>query len=259
MNDNVYEGKQLLNALGIDPVYVVSIDNSLCRLNDAESRLVYGGDENILAFTCPVADLMFRKSLRYEWGGRGFCMVFRKPPVLLTAPQVLGTMIHEAGHWVADCNQPCRDDPDAGRAVETFWKTLRNESQHHDARWKRATIHLWHRACKVGCEIPLSDVLNLEQYGVSRSSLSTMLAEAERCEGQPIESILASRPTAEPQRKKRRSHVQFIAGRIVQTVGGRTTIDGVPVNEKAFQTFLHSDDKTRSALWPMVTRLELQY
>jgi hypothetical protein len=198
--DHTLAGKRLLAQLGIEPVYVVSSTDNFRRLSEAEHQLVFG-DSGTIAFTSAAADLLFKSSyLRYDWQGRGCCIVFCQSPLFFTETETLGLMLHEAGHYVADYDRPERDDTDHGRALKAFWGSMQQSGEHHDAQWLRATIHLWHRACKLGYEIPLSNVVNLEQYGFERKHLLPLLDEAERREGEEIESILASgsQPTSAP-------------------------------------------------------------
>lgn len=222
MSAAVHTGKQLLAALGIDPVYVVTTTDAFRQLGELEHNFVFGHTESTLAFTAPVADLMFSKGyLKYEWRGRGFCCVFRRSPLTLGSTATLGVMVHEAGHYVADCNRPERDDPDFDRAGKVFWASLRTDAEMHNHRWLRATVHLWHRACRLGYEIPFSNVLKLEQYGYSRQDFAPLLDEVSQREGESIESILgtgvaisqASPIAAQPQLKSTRwPKIQLMAG-----------------------------------------------
>lgn len=192
-----YEGKQLLAELGISPVYVVSLTDS-SYLSDSERRYLLScrNDDHTCgvtrAFTSPICDLLFKNgALRYDWEGRGFCCVFVEPPEFLGATETLGTMIHEAGHYLAFCDDPSRDDLDFGRAVKASWQSMKSAAEHHDRQWLRATVHLWHRATTVlGHEIPLDKTLDLEQYGFSAKDLLPLLDEASRREGEDIEAIL---------------------------------------------------------------------
>lgn len=187
-----FDGKQLLAELGISPVYVVSYTDS-SYLSDRERQYLLSYDNDCtVAFTSPTCDLMFRNgALRYDWQGRGFCCVFVEPPEFLGPTATLGVMLHEAGHHLASCDDPTRDDCDYGRAVKSAWQAMKPNAQHHDRRWLRATVHLWHRATAVlGYEIPFEQTIVLERYGFSRHDLAPLLAEASQRENEPIETIL---------------------------------------------------------------------
>jgi hypothetical protein len=69
---------------------------------------------------------------------------------------------------------------------------------------------------------------------------------------------LASRTAGERKPRRKRRWTQLIAGRLVETVGGTTTIDGQPVTERAFHTFMRSTRKERDLLWPMAPQMQLR-
>ncbi|MEX2310636.1 MAG: hypothetical protein WD738_23920 [Pirellulales bacterium] len=194
----IYEGKQLLAALGIDPVYIIEPTDAFCQLSNVEHRYVWSGvgAECSIAFTSPVLDLLLSNCLRYEWQGRGCCIALCRSVLQMTASQTLGVLLHEAGHHVAAYDRPERDDDDKERALKTAWASMGKDGEAHNTQWLRATVNLWHRACKMGYEIPLDDVVTLEQYGFDRSHLLPLLDEAEQREGEPIETILGSSSTA---------------------------------------------------------------
>ncbi|MGD9632732.1 MAG: hypothetical protein AB7G28_25120 [Pirellulales bacterium] len=232
---SIDEAKRLLNSLGITPIYFVTSDGAISRqLSDAQWRLGFGdGTEGMLAWTAPIADLLYQSCLRYEWAGRGCCIVLRRHPINFTTTELLGLAIHEAGHFIAWCDRPDRDDSDSERALKTFWANAQTKSQHHDRRWLRATTHLWHRACRMGHEIPFTNVLTLEQYGYGRADLTPLLSEASRRESEPIEAILRgdSAPAAAPsQRVPRGSRFPYqtmIHGEVV-TLHANGSIDVPP-------------------------------
>ena len=196
---SINEGKRLLAALDIDPLYLVDCGDVFRQFNAFEHKYLYdNGGRDIIAFYWPVLDaLLSLNCLRYEWKGRGCCIVLRRSAMQATTAEVLGTLLHEAGHHVAACDRPERDDPDVSRAIKTSRENPLPESEHHNRRWLSATVHLWHRATAVlKYEIPLANVLNLEQYGYAREDLAPLLDEASQREGEPIESILRSSATA---------------------------------------------------------------
>ncbi len=248
-------GKELLAALGIDPVYVIDVADPFRSYTSAEWQFVYDdGDGCGIAFTAPTLDALLHQTLQYEWKGRGFCVVLQASVYSMSEAETLGVLLHEAAHYVAAYDHPERDAPDIARAAKAGWHSTQTEREAHDKQWLRATIHLWHRACRMGCEISLSDVVNLEQYGFSRRDLGPVLDEASSREGEDIETILASRlpSTSAPRRKRRgpRRWSAMIAGRHVVTAGGRTTIDGREVSERAFRNFLRCGRRERDVLFP---------
>jgi len=264
---HLIEARQLASELGISPLYIVSNTDAFCTLSDVQRRFIYNpSNENVIAFTAPVADVMFKGYLRYEWQGRGCCVVFRRSPLEMSKAESLGVLLHEIGHYVDSFDNPSRDDLDTDRAVKAFWEPKTNGNEHHSPRWLQASVHLWWRACSMGYKIPLENVVNLEQYGFNRSHLLPLMSEARQREGESIESILRSCEQPTPKRatnrstpKRPRSSIVFLHGRLVQTTGSKTMIDGKAVSETEFQTFLKSKRKTRDAKWPVVPQLQIQF
>ncbi|HMP05526.1 MAG TPA: S49 family peptidase [Lacipirellulaceae bacterium] len=181
---------QLLADLGIDPAYIIALgDTSWNLATEAERAYIFERpDTDTLAFTAPHLDVLLRTGcLQYEWRGRGFCVVFRQ---YLRPDTLLGVTLHELAHYHASFDDPSRDEPDPAKAAAA-WRP-RSEAESHDRRWLRACVHLHGRACSLGWEINLGDVVCLPQYGYSAEDLLPLLAEASRREGEPIEAILAS-------------------------------------------------------------------
>ena len=188
----IFAGKQLLADLGIAPVYLIDATATGVALNftEAERQLLLSGDN--IAFTNPALDAMLSgRRLLYEWKGRGFACIFEKSPLTMTKSQFLGVLLHEAGHWVAACNKPYRDDPNIKAAIAA---SFQDKYDPHDHRWLRATVHLWHRATAVlGHEINLADVRCLDGYGFGRKELGPLLEEASNREGECVQEILSGR------------------------------------------------------------------
>jgi hypothetical protein len=218
MESQLRNAHSLATGLGIRRLYLVTPGSSE-YLSEAEYRFMHANKEGCLAFTSPVCDLLFKNALRYQWSGRGCCVVFVRSPMLMAETQTLGMLIHELGHYVADCHKPCRDDNDHDRALKQSWSIMETEEQQHDRKWLRATVHLFHRACLMGYEIPFSNVVNLEQYGYSRSDIGPLLSEASAREREPIEQLVSSmrqkiRKTTARQRMPRAKPV-MIGGQMV--------------------------------------------
>jgi hypothetical protein len=209
MDQLLAEAREMGQSLIDRPLYVVTPHSDY--LSDMERRLIFTNCENTLAFTSPVADVLFREgALRYEWSGRGCCVAFRNSPVIFSPARLNGILVHEIGHWVACCNEPCRDNADTVQAAVQFFMTMKTEAEYHDHRWLRATVHLWHRACRMGYEIPFNDVLNLEQYGYNLHNLAPLLDEASARETEPLERILGSTTRQSKAKQRRRSRTQAI-------------------------------------------------
>lgn len=234
------EGKQVLAELGIDPVYTITMTDSLIAPTAAEQRYAFGESrENTVAFTSPTCDLMFSKNLlHYEWRGRGFCCVFCQPPEHMSRSRTLGVMIHEAAHWLDNFDRPERSEKDAGKALKQSWQNVRRESEHHNPRWLRALVHLWSRANAAGYEIPLSDTVNLGQYGFKPSDLLPLLKEAESRSGESIEAILAEKrkPVDQVDQFRTPSRAANESNRPAATrpVGRRRIIQMTPVGAAEF-------------------------
>jgi len=146
----------------------------------------------------------------------------------------LGVLLHEMGHHLADCDQAERDDTDHARAVKTFWTGMRAQSneEQHNTRWLRATLHLWHRACRAGYEVPLSS-LGEEHHAISKKRIQPLLDETTEHEGEPIESILGSR--VKPAKRKRsqrgpRDQADVIAGQVVTVHADGTVTEAMALD-----------------------------
>ena len=255
------EATALLNHLGVAPAYIVDRTDQFRRLSDAENRLINFFGSDAKAFTFTVADVMFNKHyLRYDWCGRGCCIVLCTSPMLMTEPEAMGLILHEAAHWINAFDEPARDDPDMSRAVKTFWNSMKRQShdEQHGERWRSAAMHMWHRSCKLGYEIPLTDVIAQHHCKFTPANLQPLLDEAEQHEGEPIESLLRSHssnpkeptapqksPTAPKEhptlRLKRlglpRSFSAWIDGHEVEIKYGICTVDGSEVRDEEMQAW----------------------
>jgi hypothetical protein len=194
MSDNLAlaEGHEMLAALGIQPAYVVTMDTTRFPFSDAEWRYVHEHHAGARGFTSPVADVMLKNALRYDWKGRGCCIVLCVSPQGLSRVERLGLILHEAAHYVADCDQPARDDVDHVRAVQAFWGSLRSTEDPHGERWLRALVHLWVRADAMGFPLGLGDTMDPEFHPCKPEQLLPLLKEADDRAGESIESILAT-------------------------------------------------------------------
>lgn len=197
---NLYSAKRLVADLGIEPFYAIDIADEFLSLNPNEHAVVFSpSHDQVAAFTSPIADLMFRDRLRYEWRGRGFCCIYRQSVLQMTEERTLGVTIHEAGHYVEACNRQERDDTNHDRAIKAFWQNgLMGADGGHNARWIRATVHLWWRAIELGYEVHPEAVMQLDRYGWSPTSeyVNTLISEATAKRTRPIEAILATPPPA---------------------------------------------------------------
>jgi hypothetical protein len=194
MSDNLAlaEGHEMLAALGVRPAYIVTMDSTRTPFSDAEWRFVTE-QHGARGFTSPVADVILKNALRYDWQGRGCCIVLRVSPQGLSRAERLGLILHEAAHYVDDCDRPERDDVDHGRAVQTFWNGMGQRSRDpHGDRWLRALVHLWVRADAMGFPLGLGDTMDPVHHPCKPEQLLPLLAEADDRRGESIESILAS-------------------------------------------------------------------
>lgn len=274
MIPQLQDASRIAAVLNLPCLYIVHAADPLRMLSEQEHKVVAGTvDDGTIAFTSAVQDLAFKDGyLRYEWRGRGPCVVFRHAPIGMTKAEVNGILVHEVGHWIADSNQPWRDDTNSARAVETFWKTL-DKRNGHGRRWLRATIHAWSRINAAGIEVPLQNtILSFEQYRYSREDLSPLLAEASSRRSEPIEKILDSpypgsqknsannrKSTRNNNPRRRRSSVQFTNGCIVRTTAGKTKIDGKAVSENEYRQFLRGEREGRGLSVPLVQQLQPQF
>lgn len=140
-------------------------------------RLVHGITEpGTIACYSPILDVLAADSLRYhrEPGQRCFCMFMRASTHDFNL--VLAAAIHEGAHYLTDRHQS-RDEPDQAKAIANWWKNRPRDINSHSRSWLRGVVHLWHRACRLGCELPLS-TFGLEQYDYGVKDWGPLLDEA---------------------------------------------------------------------------------
>lgn len=269
MDDQEFKAElqNLGKLLDVQPLYVLTTTDQFQRLGGKTHQTVnlYSG-EGTTAFTSPVADLDHKEAIGYQWRGRGCCLVFCRSPLVMSKPEALGLAIHEMGHWLADCNRPERDDTNERRAMINSQKNLRTEREHHNNRWLRSTLHLWHRACRAGYEIPLN-CLGYKQHKITRPAFKRILAETVDREREPIESILATPLSgSKPKRKARATtngqqakgcksdaapkrrpkvHMQLIGNDILRYRGDAMTLNGKRITWKERMEWQHMMDDER--------------
>lgn len=190
--------RELLAELGFEPVYLIDIvDGCGAAFTEPERQFIFSpSHDDGIACTSPVCDLMFKSGrLKYEYQGRGLCIVFRKSVLQQSLAEVLGATIHEAGHHAAAYDNPSRDDDDHVRAVQTFWTSgMCGADGGHNSRWVRATVHLWWRALCAGRSVKISDVMRTEMYGMphEKELSDSLLPECSQRDNEDVESILAT-------------------------------------------------------------------
>lgn len=227
----------MLESLGISPAYIIDAgDPHLPPLTDEEHQYIYSGEvdeggwlvPDAYGWTNPILDVLLKPNLlKYAWKGRGFCMVLRDRT---SASKTLGTIIHEAGHYLSFYDIPGRDEPDTKKAAMDLVSATLDGRDVHGLEWLRATVHLWHRAVALGYRVPFGDTVCLEQYGYDRRDLLPLLNEAPNREHEPIERIL--RPVARVARANKKQagkKPQVARGPSILWLGGqpvRCHVDG---------------------------------
>jgi len=249
----IADGERMLGQLGVGPpTYIVDVIHGRdVRLSQFEEEYT---DATCAAFTSPICDLLLKDGqLRYRWQGRGFCMVFVRSVYSMSRARTLGLILHEAAHWVANCDRPERDDHNHERAIRRFRKTGIDQKTCHGRRWLRASVNLWFRAVGFGYQVSIADVVDLREYDYAPKDLTPLLAEARAREREPVEQILRSpmpgksrkrtparAPSSrrvEPLRAERRRktairakrsklHATFVRGKLITMENGVTKIDG---------------------------------
>lgn len=119
--DSLDTARAMMTLIGFHrPVYLLDMfgESDKQPALTAAERDFAGYMPSTVAFTSPTADLWFRTgALSKQWRGRGFCCTFAKSPEDRSREQVLGTTLHEAGHYLAYARRPDRDDSDFRRAM----------------------------------------------------------------------------------------------------------------------------------------------
>lgn len=210
MQGNLNNACDVVESIIGRPVYAIDPGDLSSQLSDAEHRFVFSpGNSSTIAMTSPVADLMFAASLKYQWRGRGCCVVFRRSPLGMADRECLGVVIHEAAHWLAAADDPARDGTNHKQALASAWGSLKSQEEHHDKKWLRSLVHLWSRASVAGYKVTIANCLNLEQYRFKPSDLTPLLNEAESRRGESVEKILASPMPGATRKRKRRARPQL--------------------------------------------------
>lgn len=193
--EKLSQARTMLKAIGWQgPIYLLA-DSGLTPTE----RGIIGYSPATVAYTSPVADLWYRRgALADQWTGRGLAVVFVRPPEDRTLDQVLGTTLHEAGHFASYANRPDRSDADPDRALEYSREHPCDAGNPHDERWLRACVCLWDRAAEAGYNIPFGRVVVLEQYGLTRDQLSAAMREASGYRGLSIGQLERKLFPAEP-------------------------------------------------------------
>lgn len=174
------------------PVYLLDMFGESDRqpaMTPAE-RDYAGYKPSTVAFTAPTCDLWFHTgALAKQWKGRGFCCVYVKSPEDRQRTQVLGTCIHEAGHFLTYAKRPDRDETDIKQAMAYSTANPCNIGDSHGEEWLRACTHLWVRACEAGFEIPFEHVLDLSVYRLAHSQFLDALRDAQANRNLPIAEL----------------------------------------------------------------------
>lgn len=183
----------------------------------AAERDFAGYMPSTVAFTSPTADLWFRTgALATQWRGRGFCCVYVKSPADRSRNQVLGTALHEAGHYLTYARRPDRDGDDVRSAMAYSTENPCNAGSPHDECWLSACVHLWLRACEAGVETPFGDVVNLAQYRLGHDQFLASLREAQQCRGLPLAELEMQLAPEKPQSVHAKPHIMHVDGEMLQ-------------------------------------------
>jgi hypothetical protein len=193
VHPNIEASSAVLRAIGFrEPFYIIDAQQPQgwhLPLSEGE-RAYWQGKPSTLAATSPVTDLVYRVgALRYDYKGRGFCCVLWRGAFQRSQSEVIGSVLHEAAHYVNYAPYPEREERDPCRAMAMFSKNAAFRRDPHGETFLRACAHLWRRATKAGYLVPLADVIDHERYGHAQSKLLSAVDEAVRWESESLAAV----------------------------------------------------------------------